>query len=297
MSDSTEFKCNHCNKLYASYKSRWLHIKKYHQDDVVQCSSNVVLPCRNNVVQKDYPKKVYDNTICKYCEKKFCDRKYRWKHEKICIENPKNSLEPDTLELKNIISKQSEQIDELKELLLKSMKIHPKTLNKINKQLNNNGVINNTTNNIQIVQLGEENLNELLSKQEKIKILNHRAHSLKEIVNLVHISDKYTQFRNIYITNLQNSIGYKYDTKTNSFIAVNKSVLLDDIIDCRMCDIETFYNELEDKLDVTTTTAIKRFIDRMNDEDDKLKGVKKEELKLLLYNSREKITGKKDIEL
>jgi hypothetical protein len=29
----------------------------------------------------------YDNSICKYCNKKLCDRKYRWKHEKICKEN------------------------------------------------------------------------------------------------------------------------------------------------------------------------------------------------------------------
>ncbi len=32
MSDRTEYKCDHCNKLYSSYKSRWLHIKKYHNN-------------------------------------------------------------------------------------------------------------------------------------------------------------------------------------------------------------------------------------------------------------------------
>jgi len=291
--------CQYCNKEYASYASRSNHIKKYHTDNVVESRINVVQPCRTDVAQNYDTLNSGSNDTCKFCNKKLCDRKYRWRHEKICSKNPANNMESENVktDLQNIITAQTKQIEELKDLLLKSMKIHPKTLNKINKQLNNSGVINNTTNNIQIVQLGEENLNELLSKQEKMKILNQRGHSLKEIVNLVHISDKFTQFRNIYITNLQNSIGYKYDTKTNSFIAVNKSVLLDDIIDCRMCDIETFYNELEDKLDSTTTTAIKRFIDRMNDEDDKLKGVKKEELKLLLYNSREKITGKKDIDL
>ena len=291
-----EFNCEYCNKTYKSYQSRWNHIKKYHKDGVVKDVVNVVKNNTNVVknVVKDVVKKT---TECIYCNKVLADRISRWRHEQKCNKKIDDIHEDKLILLEQQNEKLESKIEELKDLLLKSMKIHPKTLNKINKQLNNNGVINNTTNNIQIVQLGEENLTELLSKQEKMKILNHRGHSLKEIVNLVHISDKFTQFRNIYITNLQNSIGYKYDTKTNSFIAVNKSVLLDDIIDCRMCDIETFYNELEDKLDSTTTTAIKRFIDRMNDEDDKLKGIKKEELKLLLYNSREKITGKKDIDL
>ncbi len=285
-----EFKCEQCNKSYKSYQSRWNHVKKCHKDCVVKNVVNVVEDVVKDVVVKK-------TTECIYCNKVLADRISRWRHEQKCNKKIDDIHEDKLILLEQQNEKLESKIEELKDLLLKSMKIHPKTLNKINKQLNNSGVINNTTNNIQIVQLGEENLNELLSKQEKIKILNQRGHSLKEIVNLVHISDKFTQFRNIYITNLQNSIGYKYDTKTNSFIAVNKSVLLDDIIDCRMCDIETFYNELEDKLDSTTTTAIKRFIDRMNDEDDKLKGVKKEELKLLLYNSREKITGKKDIDL
>jgi hypothetical protein len=66
-----------------------------------------------------------------------------------------------------------------------------------------------------------------------------------------------------------------------------------------MYDIQTFYNEMETSFDEETKKIIKRFIDRMNDNDDNLKGIKKDEIKLLLYNSREKIhpTGKIDIEL
>jgi hypothetical protein len=33
MEDRTEFKCDICKKKYSSYKSRWLHIKKYHNDN------------------------------------------------------------------------------------------------------------------------------------------------------------------------------------------------------------------------------------------------------------------------
>ena len=61
------------------------------------------------------------------------------------------------------------------------------------------------------MQLGNENLEDVLSKKDKIHILNNRGNSLKELVELVHISDKYNQFKNVYITNIQNTIGYKID--------------------------------------------------------------------------------------
>lgn len=59
MEDRSEYRCNVCNKFYASYKSRWLHIKKYHNNNVVNCSKNVVINEKNvviNVVIKHYIK-------------------------------------------------------------------------------------------------------------------------------------------------------------------------------------------------------------------------------------------------
>ena len=59
-----------------------------------------------------------------------------------------------------------------------------KTLQKINNQLNNHGTINNIT----IIQLGKENLSELLTKQEKLGILNRQAMGINDIVELAHTS-------------------------------------------------------------------------------------------------------------
>jgi hypothetical protein len=64
-----------------------------------------------------------------------------------------------------------------------------------------------------------------------------------------------------------------------------------------MYDIELFYDNLEEKLDPETSNIVKRFIDRMNDNDDELKGIKKEELKLFLYNSRDKIKKINNLEI
>ena len=176
---------------------------------------------------------------------------------------------------------------ELKELLQKSLKIHPKTLQKINNQLNNNGTINNIT----IIQLGKENLSELLTKQEKLGILNRQAMGINDLVELTHASGKYKNCMNVYITNLQNTIGYMYDEKQNNFIAVNKNELLNDLVDSRMYDIEKFYDEFQEKIDPTKGQKIKKFIDRMNNDEDCLKGLKKEEIKLILYNNKEAISA------
>jgi hypothetical protein len=172
-------------------------------------------------------------------------------------------------------------------MLQKALKIHPKTLQKINNQLNNNGTINNTIN---IIQLGKEDLSKMLSNDEKMRILNRQAMGINDLVQLVHTSGKYQKCMNVYITNLQNTIGYMYDEKQNNFIAVNKSELLNDLLDSRMYDIEKFYDKLQLKFEPEKATKIKKFIDRMKNDEDCLKDLKKEEIKLILYNNREVIS-------
>ena len=76
MADRTEFKCEHCKKDYSSYKSRWLHIKKYHKTPVVKSSTTVVQPVVENVVKCSKNENKVANNICKYCNKQFCDRMY-----------------------------------------------------------------------------------------------------------------------------------------------------------------------------------------------------------------------------
>jgi len=280
--------CIDCNKKYASYKSLWFHKYKYHKIPVV---TNVVV--ENNVV-KNVVENVVKNNICKNCNKSLADRISRWKHEKICmqknLEKENNEIKKELLDIKNEKDKEilelRNEMEKMKDIIQKSLKIHPKTLQKINTQLNNNGTINNIT----IVQLGKENLSELLTKQEKIGILNRQAMGINDIVELAHTSGKYKKCMNVYITNLQNTIGYMYDEKQNNFIAVNKNELLNELLDSRMYDIEKFYEEFQEKINADKAEKIKKFIDRMNNDEDCLKGLKKEEIKLILYNNKEAIS-------
>jgi hypothetical protein len=279
-----EFNCKICNKNYASYKSIWNHNKKFHNNNVSKIVSNVP----ENV--KNVPKSVSNvsNTSlkCNICDKTFNSRTTKWRHDKTCKENEneiiQKSKDEEILEMKA-------EMEKLKDMLQKALKIHPKTLQKINNQLNNtnNGTINNNT---VIIQLGKEDLTKMLTTNEKMSILNRQAMGINDLVKLVHTSGKYKKCMNVYITNLQNTIGYMYDEKQNNFIAVNKNELLNDLVDSRMYDIEKFYDKLQLKLEPEKATRIKKFIDKMKNEEDCLKDLKKEEIKLILYNNRESIS-------
>jgi hypothetical protein len=170
--------------------------------------------------------------------------------------------------------------------------MHPNTLQKINKQLqqqNNSGNINNgTINNItyNIVQLGEENLSDVLSKKEQIKILNQKHQSLNYMTEYIHFNKKFPQFRNITITNLKDNLAHTYDKNKNKFIVLKKDELLNTVIEMRMLDIEDFYNNHQDDLDFRTKTNIKKFINKMAN-DDKYYDYKKSDIKLMLYNNTE----------
>ena len=274
-----EYICKHCNKGYASYQSRCNHIRRYHKNPIV--IQNIKI-CNPNVIKKDS-----DEYKCDKCKKSYKHRQGLWKHKQNCTIIINNN-ELEEIKKKNI--EMESEMKKLKEMLQQALKIHPKTLNKINNQLNNSGTINNIT----IIQLGHENLSEILNTKQKKNILNRQAMSLNDLVDLVHVSGKYKNFQNVYITNLQSTFAYKFDEKANKFIAVNKNELLNDLVDSRMYDIEKFYEEVSPELEPRKAEQIKKFIDRMGNEEDGLKGIKKEEIKLILYNNKDKIIKNSD---
>ena len=122
-----------------------------------------------------------------------------------------------------------------------------------------------------------------------MKILKYRFNSLPQLVEYAHFNDKYPQFKNILITNTQNKLAYRYDIKKKQFIAVNKDDLLEDIIDSRMCDINSFYEELEEVLDTKTKEILDKVKDKI-DNDPVYKELRKQDIKLIIYNNRKKVT-------
>ena len=284
---SIEYKCKKCTKSYSTYKSLWRHDALKHKNNTTQNHPNgCETPTENRPNDVNIP-----INKCTICNVNFTRKDSVTRHLKKnnCVKKVE-----DIEEIKKEMLEYKKEMERLKDMLQQALKVHPKTLTKINKQLNNtnNGIINNNI----IVQLGRENLSDILSSKEKRGILNRQVMGINDLVELVHISGKYKKFMNVYVTNLQNTIAYRYDEKMNNFIAVNKNELLNDLIDARMYDIEKFFEEIGPTLDSKKSEKIKRFIERMNNEEDELKGIKKEEIKLVLYNNLGKIKTNEDLQ-
>ncbi len=320
------FSCKYCNKEYKSYQSRSNHIRIYHTIINTPNSDNNTPELSKrlngtNIFKLEFDKnppnsaKITPNTpikevslrkiICEYCNYEFTRVDSLKKHYSRCkSKKSPNNIFNENNELKTIIKQQNEKIDKqseeltqiksiLNELINKNCKVHPKTLQKINKQLNgdhntineNNGTINNTF----IIALGHENLQETFSKKEKINVLKNRFNSLPFLVEYTHFNNKYPQFKNILITNTQNNLAYRYDSKKKQFIAVDKNELLEDIVDERMCDINSFYDELETDLDEKTKDILDKVKDKIDNDPD-FRELQKKDIKLIIYNNRSKVS-------
>jgi len=168
----------------------------------------------------------------------------------------------------------------------------------------NNNTINNNT--YQILSLGNEELINVLTLEQKKQIMNSRLTSLEKIVEIAHCGDL-NQYKNILITNLKDNYAYRYDESKGYFITIVKDDLLKDVIVNRVMDIEAIYDELKtaNKINERTKKLIQDFLDKMDNNDnpffdnetkyDNFMSYKKDRVKILLYNNQDKIT--KDIAL
>ena len=301
------FHCNTCDRNYNSYQSMWNHNKKFH--------TNIKLifppkPSKNPPETLQNPPKTLQKPpvslshisnelyyICEYCNKQFTRLDNMKRHELDRCKK-KNQIIQENIQLKERLEKfenmETELIkfkDEMKILMTKQCKTHPKTLTKINNNLsnsnnnNNNGIINNNY----IIQLGKEDLINSLSTKEQLNILNKKNECLSHIIKLVHFNDNYPQFKNVIITNSTNNIAYIYDEKEQKFMATTKDKMLDELIINRMSDIEEFYETNMNDIDMPTQTKIKSFIDKMESDNNFIKR-KKQDIKLIIYNNKDKVS-------
>ena len=322
--------CKYCNKEYASSSSRSNHIKRYHTNKsespltavnkpqiivnqmLTAPSTNTINEPLNNGLDVNKSHALF---ICKNCNCTFTTRQGKWKHNKKCKSAPpvediiallreENDKKIALLKEENdkkfaLLTEENKKKDKFIEMLTLAMnkqcKIHPKTLQKINKQLNttNNTIINNnnnvTNNVINLIGFGREELNDVLTKKEKINVLKNKFMCLDYIVKHVHFNDKYPQFKNIKITNTQNAIAYKYDNDAKKYIAIDKDELLREIIDERMSDVSTFYETYVDELDSKTIEAMEKILNKINNNDTTYINQKKNDIKLIIYNNRDKV--------
>jgi len=282
--------CTICNKKYSSYKSRWLHMKKYHLDIVI----HPVIPAQNTVIQKSsYINEDTNKLKCSKCSKEFKFRQGKWKHEKKCNINKIEKLEEENLQIKQEVKLQNIKIEQLETIVNNLSKKEKSIIN----NLTVHGDMNtNTVNNIN--SLGYENILSKLSEKDKIHLLTgfrHDEYPIIELVRKIYTNDDFKNERNTLLTNLQNKSCLIYKSDNNKFEATNKNKHIDNIIKNRKNDITTIYNQFNDtsKLKPKERKAIEDYLENIEQIDKKDKNLKalyekhKEEIIYIIYNCKE----------
>ena len=296
-----KYNCIICNKLYKTYKSMWHHKNKYHTENtqfipIISPSCPQHIP---NIPTYEIIKKT-EQTICEYCNKQMSSYKNLNRHLKTCkikenILQKNEEIKEITLQEIEELKKQNEEIkkqneettkafNELKKMMLEMMnkncKMHPKKFQKLGTNSNNLTITNN--NQINIIQLGDENLNDVFSKDEKLKILKRGYASLEEIIKHTHLNDKYLQFQNIIITNNRSNDAYVYTSELGKFILCDKREILEELIVYRMDDLVEFYNEYKNKLDPKIVKVLENMF-KLKDDDDYI-DKKTNDFNVVFYN-------------
>ena len=326
---SKENKCFICNKFYSSYKSWWNHNKQFHKnndtDDVNIPVNNVNIPVNNvnipvnnvNIPVNNVDINVHninDNVNnkkiikCEYCNKIYASRFSKSNHKKNC-KFKNNIIQPITESTELIkLKKENEEFKNTILNILQQAKIHPKTLQKINKQLinnnsnntintNNGTIINNT-----YVKFGSVPHSSVLKESAILNILNRPFESLEESIKSIHFNKDLPEYNNIYITNMKDNLAYIFNGK--QFISVRKNDILDELIDNHKDQIENSFEEFKNKLSDFRIKRIEAFLDLINNDEERYidghnrtytnyKVYKMEDIKMLLYN----LTDAKKLEI
>jgi hypothetical protein len=285
---TNDHKCIICDKFYASKQSLWNHNNKYHKN-IISLKSAKNQPKIQPTSAKNQPiviQSVLDikQSIleCKYCNKSYKHIQSRWKHEQKCQIKSNND---EIIELKKKLKDIEDKINNTQQASTITNSNNTNTTNNTNK-----GTINNNY----IIAFGKEEINNILTEKEKIRILNTKYKSLEESIKAIHFNDSRPEYQNIIITNMRDNLVHIFDG--NKFVSQAKHGTINQLIDNHMESIEESLDNSREKLNSKTIDIIEKLIEKMNDETTELhdeendkkylnyKNYKNDLVKLFVYN-------------
>ncbi len=276
--------CELCNKYYKNIYSFSNHKRLYHTQKTSNLLKNPPQNPQNNSNEFD------DNLNCNYCNKIFSRKDNLKRHFNSCKEKKRidkeQQLSEENKKLKDKIKEDEKNIKKLENKVenIEKMLDYSNLGNNTTHNNNNYALSNNydQTNNV-LIQLGKENVIDVMPKSDQIKILNTCYNSLYRLVKELHCGDKYPQFRNLAITNLSDNYGHRYDDKLKSFVKCHKNDLIETLIENRIVDIEDILNANIDEISEEKAKKLIILIEEITEKRGCYKN-KKEQIKLLIYN-------------
>ncbi|VBB19060.1 hypothetical protein YASMINEVIRUS_1592 [Yasminevirus sp. GU-2018] len=235
--------------------------------------------------------------VCKYCDKSFTTSTNMYRHMKhSCNVKKEDDTEKENiLERLLLLEEANKALEKKSEKQIATLKRENKVLKKKvtkleltapiqNKTINNRCTTNinkGTVNNIILVGYGKEDLSKL-NKAELLKALQGGYYSTVKLTEAVHFNPKHPEYHNVYISNMKDKYAMMFDGK--QWTLTIKEDLINQIYEDKKNYIEENLEEFVDSLPISRKKALQRWLET-DDDDPKIKEIK-ENLKLLLYNSR-----------
>jgi hypothetical protein len=211
---------------------------------------------------------------CNECHKEFNHKNSYYRHKKhYCNENQED----------NTLKSESEEIKSLKEEL-KLMKKEMEELRKSKSNIyNDNKTVNN---NITVIAYNKPQDLSHLTDNDFLKIMNKGFKSVPKLIEAIHFNPDKPENQNVYIPNLKNNYVMVWNGK--KWVLTPRKDVIDDMYEDKSNMLFEKMEELKD--DSIKPHVIKKFKRFMNNkESDNIKNKIKDEIKLILYNNKDKI--------
>ena len=217
---------------------------------------------------------------CKYCEKEFSFRQSMNRHIKYTCTKNKDE------DLKELVRLMNIQMEQQKQDYTNKIDTQAKQIEKLMGKLEISGSFNttNNVNNINLLSYRETDFSHLTDQDYRycIKRVNH---CVKSMIEKVHFNPEKPENMNIYISNIKDKYIMVYDGQ-NWNVANKKD------------ELDRLYEEkemmLEDWLESNPDEELKeKFMKYLNNKDnDECLNRIKEEIKMMIYNSHQKLALK-----
>ena len=323
------FNCDLCNKIYKSYQSLWNHNKKFHvngdtfviqnnpiHENVENSAKTHTLICkfcnrnfnfRNNrwkheqVCKQNHIKKKEEEKA-KELEKKKLELEIAKENNRLAKENNKLAKEQAKILKLKIKLQNSPEVDnptmqKMNDSLIKNKENNIQNSynanSTINSTVNSNNTINIVNNIFQIKQLGNENIVETLTIDEKNAIIYDDNSAFEKLIKIVHCDGKYPQFQNVIVTDDKNDPSvYNFDEETGIFNKIaNTNKVMDTMVTERVKNLKEIYDDFDKKNMISNGYQRKNNYFFENMEKKTYKNVEIKNVKNLLFDSQDKITS------
>lgn len=311
MSVNTPFHCSKCNKNYKTKRSLYNHNKRFHSgvnDDNLSLfdQSDLIFPqfTQNHTnndfipetissqlnINSDFVEdhidlgSIYGDNECIYCYKVLSRPDSLKRHYQTC-KKKKEKKEKRSRKYKDDkdLKKKIEELQKKIEKLENEKNDKGTNIQNIQTQLNNNGTINNNQININITALGLEEVAAILTDAQQQDVIKRKANSILALTKLINLNNDFPQFNNIVITNHRNNKGFLYDKEYKKFILVDKTELLNNVLECRADDMYELIEYQKDNMPKEIIETTNKFVDELL-ENEKIRKRYINKLNDLIYN-------------